>query len=439
MTTTAVSNKKRNHTEVSSAIPHVHGSYGPEPLEYLPENKHTAVFAIHNFAELPQKRNEWIATTTVQVSGHPFRLMIYPRGHKDSKTDTEIVSIYLSYKGESTEANPVNVQYRFRSNTALSQFGEHKFTKKKNSGGCKNCKKRNDIIRKDLDSKGTLTIEVDITIGTPQREIWFPKISPQMNDDTLGPILYRSMDTTSDVTFCVGSSMVEMKTHGIILSLRAPVLYEMISTGGTSTVDEDIVLQDIDSDAFQAMLEFIYTNKLPTMKSYNGDEDAEESLAKSIVTVADRFGCTPLKLYAESCITQDILHPGDFFRGPNNVAQLLLFADSYSCALLKEACMRMYVTDPASVQRSCDEDWNRLKESNDLLVELLNYGTYPGRRKKYVSVLVHNDGTINDADSYDVTSLRERLEKYQLDTDGSHEMLLQRWKDHLLVATAPVL
>ena len=38
---------------------------------------------------------------------------------------------------------------------------------------------------------------------------------------------------------------------------------------------------------------------------------------------------------------------------------------------------------------------------------------------------------MNDADEYDVRSLRERLEAYELDLDGSREMLLQRWKEYL--------
>ena len=451
MTTTAVSNKKRKHTEDSSAII-VRGSYGSEPLEYLPENKHTAVFAIHNFAQLPQKRNEKIKTTSVQVSGHQFRLMIYPRGYKknDSKTDAEeYVSIYLSYKGENTEANPVNIRYQFRSNTTTSQFSERKFLVS-HTWGCPNFQKREYIIEKDLDSKGTLAIEVDITIGTPKREIWFPKLNTVENK--LLSSLYHSMETTSDVTFRVGPGRVELKAHTNILSVGAPALYDLISATTTTEDEDSIVLQDMDAVAFQAMLEFIYTNKLPELKNDDEDdsdgkedgedddteedneEDETESRATSIVTVADRFGCTPLKLYMESCLIQAVLRPS------TNLARLLLFADSHSCALLKEACMRLYVTDPAAVQDSNEEDWHRLTESNALLVELLNYGTYPGRRKQYVAAWVQDDdGTIQEADAYDVTSLRERLEQYQLDTDGSHEMLLQRWKEHLVVATAPVL
>ena len=132
----------------------------------------TAGFAIHDFAKLPQKMDEWITTTTtVEVKGHPFKLRIYPHGNQQSKTDAEYVSIYLIYAGENTETNPVNVRYQIRTKATKYLFsGENQFSSKTNSSGWTNFKKREDIIRDDLDTNGTLTIEVDITIGIPQRQ-----------------------------------------------------------------------------------------------------------------------------------------------------------------------------------------------------------------------------------------------------------------------------
>ena len=71
------------------------------------DNRQTARFAIHGFAKLAQKRNEPIMTTIVEVMGHPFKLWIYPRGNRHSKTDAEYVSIFLFYAGENTATNPV--------------------------------------------------------------------------------------------------------------------------------------------------------------------------------------------------------------------------------------------------------------------------------------------------------------------------------------------
>ena len=443
MATTNLFKKDRNRKEVSAVI--VHGSYGQEPWEHLKENKHTAIFDIYNFTDLTQKRNECIKTTSVEVSGHQMRLAIFPRGSSQSNADVEHVSIFLLNGGEkNTEVYPAlkflyYLNFRFRTKTkdcGESPHWNNNFTTMTTTGrGINNFKKREDMILEDLDSNGTLTIEVDITIGTKKRnKIWFPQVDPP-SKNALGPRLYRSKDDTSDVSFRVGSSMVESKAHANVLAVSAPVLYELISdtSGRTTQDDEDIVLQDIDPVAFETMLEFIYTNKVPDLKHYtnkNDDDDddddgndggfEDEDMAKSIITVADRFGCTSLKLYSESCIVQDILRP-------SNAARLLLFADSHSCALLKEACMNLSVVDPESVMDSNPADWKLLKASNDVFEELL---LYPRRRKHYFPVLDHEDITFNDAVSYDVTSLRERLEKYHLDTDGSREMLFQRWTEY---------
>ena len=73
---------------------------------------------------------------------------------------------------------------------------------------------------------------------------------------------------------------------------------------------------------------------------------------------------------------------------------------------------------------SSHDNWNTLKESNDLLAERLLQSSSGLSNTKYSSVISNGDDTVNDFDGLNVTSLRERLRKYQLDVDGSKEMLL---------------
>ena len=75
---------------------------------------------------------------------------------------------------------------------------------------------------------------------------------------------------------------------------------------------------------------------------------------------------------------------------------------------------------------------------------MLAYAT--SDRKIYAPVVVPNTNNNNnqgntttntetkeeDADNYDVTSLRERLTWKKLDCDGSREILLRRWKEYVL-------
>jgi hypothetical protein len=92
----------------------------------------------------------------------------------------------------------------------------------------------------------------------------------------------------------------------------------------------------------------------------------------------------------------------------------------------------MYIKDSKPVIESKD-DWSKLKEPKDLLVELLVYATSSSSSgpRKYASVLNDGNGTIDDVDTFDVTSLRERLQKVGLDVDGSREYLLELWKNYV--------
>ena len=139
--------------------------------------------------------------------------------------------------------------------------------------------------------------------------------------------------------------------------------------------------------------------------------------AKEILLAADRFDCTQLKLYAESIIV-------DKFLVAYNAAALLVFADSYSCALLKEAAMNLYASNPKAVMKS-EEAWSKVKESNRLLEELLLELV---SRKNW---LQWREGTNNDnADDLDVTSIREELQEAKLEVDGSREILVERLKKY---------
>ena len=392
-------------------------AYGSPPMQFLEENKKTLVFDIHNFPNLQEE----IITKTIEAFGHQWGLIIYPPGHPLSST------IILCYYGKRGEDNPVVVKTGLRTKTVnIKRTVAYKYSCEDNKV-CWWChiKKYEDLIREDCTKDGTLTIEVDIIPATPERSqlVWSPNLDHSFGN--IVPELYRSLDDTFDVTFLVGPSEKKLKAHKNILSIRAKALYDLIITEEASTTAASrrdtttIVLPKIDTKTFDTLLKFAY-GFVPEFN--NNDDINKEATARSILAVADRYGCTELKLHVESYLVQNILVP-------TNAASLFLFADSYSTPLLKEASMNRYMTD-AEAFMGADRAWKTLQESTKLLTELLVY-TNRGRNKSS-SVVVEGDGTTTDADNFDVTSLRERLEKYNLDLDGSRAMLLQRWKQFLL-------
>ena len=194
---------------------------------------------------------------------------------------------------------------------------------------------------------------------------------------------------------------------------------DLVITGKQSSSSRngtEIILTKTDASAFEALVRFCYIGTIPQLNTESSD-DKNEAKTKDILLMADQFGCKDLKLYIESFIVENILLP-------SKAASLLLLADSHSCALLKEASMNLCLAESNTVMTSSHDDWNKLKESNDLLAERLLQSSSGLSNTKYSSVISNGDDTVNDFDGLNVTSLRERLRKYQLDVDGSKEMLL---------------
>jgi hypothetical protein len=162
----------------------------------------------------------------------------------------------------------------------------------------------------------------------------------------------------------------------------------------------DVSLDSIDSSMFQALLHFVYTDELPA--TVNMDTDA-----RTLLEVADRFGCSRLKLTAESEIVKAGINV-------ENAAEFLLYADAHCCALLHEAAFNVCVANPTAVRASAG--WTQLKESPELLAEL--FGASP-----------IGPSSESDSDTMKVATLRQKLEEKNLDVDGTREMLIQRLKD----------
>lgn len=161
-------------------------------------------------------------------------------------------------------------------------------------------------------------------------------------------------------------------------------------------------------DAFGALLKFLYTGAEP--KYIRGDS----IFAKKMRIMADQCECTFLKLYAKSDLEERFLDP-------SNTADMLLFADAHSCALLKESAMDVYAIDPRTVKES--EGYTQLMESKDLIVELLEHTN--GGRGSYIHIV--EQLSEEDVNNLDVTSLREQLQSVDIDVDGSKPILVKRW------------
>lgn len=344
--------------------------------------------------------------------------------------------------------------------------------------------KRKVILQKGLDDSdgGALVIDVELRFccETPppqtdlllRRRVWYPNNKRQrrmmldnnVSDNGNGNVningngnvnssvsskLFRSPEF-SNVTFIVGKK--KFHAHKCILALRARTLLELVQLDvitpfqnyqdrknendkNNNNNNVSIRIPQVDETTFEQFLEYIYTSNEPKllhalMKDFNANA------ATSLLIVADKFGSIDLKLYVESVLV-------DRFLTVENCPEMLMFADSHSCALLKEYSMNLYVSNPIAVMATATESWTRLMESPKLLSELLIHTTTRKAYCHHSSNSKINDNDIDnnndkDKDKDDVknltiASLRDRLEEAGLDLDGSREILVNRLKVHVFV------
>jgi len=240
-----------------------------------------------------------------------------------------------------------------------------------------------------------------------ENDVWYPE--PLQEEPSLVK-LYRSSESTFDVSFDVDG--IIFHAHKSILFLRAEALFELTKNTNNDGNDNDgaIVISDVESDTFERILEHVYTVKT-TMPEIKYDDDT----ATKLLMASDRLGCSYLKLYIESIIVDKLLTA-------SNAASWLLLSDAHSCALLKEASMKLHESDAETVMKSTD--WSRVVESNRLLEELFKFVTVKKSQSQG-----DNNNTCNVVENLDVSSLREKLSNRNLDIDGSREMLVGRLKE----------
>lgn len=196
---------------------------------------------------------------------------------------------------------------------------------------------------------------------------------------------------------------VTFPAHRCIVETCSTTLAELFESNGNGT--SPIPIDNVSPDIFRLLLSYIYGMKI--------SNDEMKSHAREIIDVADRFGVVNLKLEAESFIVEDTTFTTE------NVKELLLYAESKNCALLKEAAMDYIVENKADIMDDVsfvDAPGTML---NDMLVAFI-------RSEK-------EDGDVGGSDenkfaSMRVSELRKKAHENGLNVDGSRETLISAIK-----------
>ncbi|OEL14401.1 BTB/POZ and MATH domain-containing protein 2 [Dichanthelium oligosanthes] len=128
----------------------------------------------------------------------------------------------------------------------------------------------------------------------------------------------------ADVTFSVDGQLFH--AHRCVLAYRSPVfraeLFGPLKEKATSCIRID----DMEPAIFEALLHFIYTDRLP-----DSCNDGRNAAMQHLLVAADRYGVERLRLMCESKLSEAI--------DVETVATTLALAEQHNCSQLQRACI----------------------------------------------------------------------------------------------------
>jgi len=391
---------------------------GTPPTDF-PEWEIAAEVRFHRFSELPTTRNATVESPKFTCFGHEWSLLLFPGGDDDSMAG--MVDIYLRHLSD----EEITLQFGIcvmspdgkEEKECLSEPQTGVFLPisasetEYNARGFINYVPRSTIMSDDL-VEGSLVIEVRMKLIEPAQKSSLPFVPENPLSKN---ILKKFMDdTTADVIFEVSCesnngardyhkraklSPVKFYAHRLVLIDSANTLAELCKGGDMTPVS----ITDVKPDIFRHLLYYVYGGSILM-------EDLCGCVLLDIIDAADKYAVVNLKLESEACYVQST----DITMG--NVVEILMYADTKNCALLKEAVMDF------------------LLENGGEAVEKLSFESMPGHIVKDLLTAVHmgkkqSAKVSNDYSTMRVSALRKTLHEKGLDVDGSREAMIALLKE----------
>jgi len=364
----------------------------------------------HGFAELPAEPgdDEVVEFTCL---GHPWILKIYPGGY--GGYEEVMVALCLFEMSD----KPIKMKFRvsIKDSDGKETADAHDSFSADDDWHWSNgyFAERSTILKSLVE--GTLIIEVQMRLADPTKTIPPPFIPKNPACNYLQKVFMD--EESSDVIFEVlqkgGNSKKKAKTssttfhaHRLILQQCAPQLAELCGPIENVSSPVSISIPDVTSEIFHHILHYIYGGEVP-------NDDMKDN-AKEIINATDKYGVFNLKLEAEACLVKSTTIDVE------NMMDLLLYADSKNCALLKEAVMDFAVANEIDI------------------IKKVSFKDAPGEMIKDVLAAVarkrmnkKGDAASNEDEFFTmrITELRRKVHEKGLEVDGSREMLIASLKE----------
>ena len=369
---------------------------------------------IHGFADLSAERDVPVASPEFMALGNPWYLKLYPGGHDNSRAGWVAIALH------NRSSKEIAMEFGFSVNDGNGKQVVQKqsstpftFDPSQSWGkGWSNVVERSKLLNALVN--GTLVVEVHMKSPMPIKAT-LPHFIPEnpfctnilqmFNDEESADIVFavREHQSKNNAEKVAKIAPAIFHAHRIIIKACSTILADLCGTKGDPTTPIEIT--DVSPDVFRHLLYYIYGGKI--------SDDDMKSHAKEIIDAADRYGVATLKLEAEACLVE-----GTTF-SLENVKELLLYAESKNCALLKEVAMDFLVNkrDEVTGKISFNDAPGNLM--NDFFAAFAREPNRPG------AAAIGE----NEYNTMCISELRRIAHERGLDVDGSREMLIAALKE----------
>jgi len=155
----------------------------------------------------------------------------------------------------------------------------------------------------------------------------------------------------TDVSFIVDGK--EIKAHKAILSARSPVFAAMLLSGMKESAENRVEIDDIAPDIFEALLRFIYTDRI----------DLTTINTKDLLAAANKYLLPLLKFQCQRFLSESI--------NIENCVELLALADLHNAEHLKKSALNFTRRYHAEIIQT--EGWKDLKQSRPELAFVFDF------------------------------------------------------------------
>lgn len=150
-----------------------------------------------------------------------------------------------------------------------------------------------------------------------------------------------------DVTMMVGGETVQ--AHKCILIARSPVFAAMFEHAMQESVENCVIIEDVEPTVFKALLRYIYTDKVTCL----------DTKAHELYAAADKYGISTLKSQCRNSILEKLC--------PENAADTLKLADMHSDLEMKRYTLA-FVSGSLSIKVSKTAGWQNMAKTHPHLV-----------------------------------------------------------------------